>query len=633
MKNIRFKIQNLILFYNWKLEEHWWLMNRGCQMQYEPEKSSCFLNPGDFAEFFTYFNAFSMGKWKKYTNAGDIYLHLRCKGHFQIRLFGHYREGREIKKEFYENQIFNLKTLTDIDIPVPKDCMSQVIGFQITVNPLTDSELALKKKASRNGEKAPDFRFQVESGSWQTIVPENVINDVRISIATTTFKKEDYIKRNIDTLERELFYSDEPCRDRFRLRVVDNGRTLDPEEFNSEYITVFPNDNVGGAGGYARGMLESICSEDFAATHVLLMDDDVLVMTESFLRLYSLLALVKTQYRDRFVSGAMLYYENMNIQHEDVGYVHKDGSYGPNKPIMDMTIWNNVFINEEDTDFHENSYAGWWYCCIPMSKIDGEHLPVPLFIRGDDVEFSLSRKAEFLTLGGICIWHKGFVNKFNAALELYLVHRNSLIIQAMSGIIPEMDFIERIDGFFKTNILRLAYNNCALLLDAIEDYLNGPEFMFTPCGEMIMKEKSTKNEQMISINSFEDIIEEVDFNKIYDNMYDLKPLKGLKRFWYNITWNGHIMAKSFLSNKTAVIPYDWFYSDGRQYMCKQVLAISENGTGHLRERSRKTFLSLMKRRKKLLKRYKKEKNAVYEKYRTAAKTLQSDEFWREYLGI
>ena len=108
-----------------------------------------------------------------------------------------------------------------------------------------------------------------------------------------------------------------------------------------------------------------------------------------------------------------------------------------------------VFENDEDVDFHEDSYAGWWYCCIPVKKIDRSHLPVPLFIRGDDVEFSVANHAEFLTLNGICIWHKGFANKFNANLELYMVHRNSLIIQAMSGICKDIDFIKRIQGFFE----------------------------------------------------------------------------------------------------------------------------------------------------------------------------------------
>lgn len=610
-KKITFKIQNLILRSDQLSDEHSDMLYRGSRFRYYPMQSAFKLIKTEFVEFFTYFNSFSYAKWKKYTCVDNVYLKLKCKGQFTVQMFGHFREGREIKKEFYPIQHYNLKSFTEFQIPVPQNVNGQVIGFQIQ---------ALSE-------------FWIEGGGWYTEVPQSKINHVRISIATTTFKKEEYIKRNIGILERELFYGSEPCREHFRLIVVDNGRTLDPDEFNSEYVTVLPNDNVGGAGGYTRGMLESLRS-DFKATHVLLMDDDVLVTAESFLRLYSLLALVKGEYKDRFVSGAMLYYEQMNMQHEDVGYVHKDGSYGPNKPIMDMNNWRNVFVNEEDVPFNENSYAGWWYCCIPVSKIDIEHLPVPLFIRGDDVEFSVSRKAEFLTLSGICIWHKGFVNKFNAALELYLVHRNSLIIQAMSGVAANVDFIKRIDKFFKTNLMRLAYNNCELLLDAIEDYLNGPEFMLTPQGERIMKEKGAKNEVLTPLHQLYDKLdEEIDEKEIFEDFYKDKKLNPFQSFWYNLTYNGHVMPKFLLKDKTGVIPYDWFYSPRKQYMCKQVLAVSESGMGRIRERSRRKFLELMKRRKKLLKKYKRNSKAVFLQYQKMANTLQSEGFWRDYLKM
>ena len=104
-------------------------------------------------------------------------------------------------------------------------------------------------------------------------------------------------------------------------------------------------------------------------------------------------------------------------------------------------------INYKIYEDKENMYAGWWYCCIPVSKMDINKLPLPLFIRGDDVEYSIANHAKFITLNGICIWHMGFTTKYNPAMELYQVHRNSLIIQATSDVTPEVDFIERITKF------------------------------------------------------------------------------------------------------------------------------------------------------------------------------------------
>lgn len=613
----RFKLQNLILRSDSLPDEHFAMMYRGTRLRYVPMESAFFMNDGEFAEFFTYFNSFSYAKWKKYTNAGRIYLSVRVKGAFSIQIFGHFRQGGEIGKEFYPPYQYSFNEYTDIDIPIPENAQGSVIGFQI--------------RSYKD--------FSIQSGEWYTDVKESDIRDVRISIATTTFKKESYIKRNVDIIERELFYSDEACKEHLRLRIIDNGRTLDPDDFNSEYITLYPNINAGGAGGFTRGIIESLHAEE-KPTHVLLMDDDVTISPEAFVRTYSLLALLKNEYTDHFISGAMLYYESMNMQHEDVGYVHSDGSYGPNKPIMDMTKWNNVFENEQFTSFHSDSYAGWWYCCIPSSTIDMKQLPVPLFIRGDDVEFSIKRHARFITLSGICIWHKGFTDKFNASLELYLVHRNSLVIQAVSGILQDKDFIERIDGFFLSNLRRLSYDSCELLLDAIEDYLKGPEFLMAPQGEQILREKSAKNEQMVEIFAACQDVDNIDMEDmediedVYEKLYEKAPLKGLAKFMYERTYNFQLSPKFFLKKKTAVIPYDWFEAPAKNYKCEQLLAVNKaNHTAHLRVRSRRRCLELIKRRKRLLKQYKAQGKTVAERYRKAGETFGTERFWREYLGV
>lgn len=634
MKNKRFKIQNLIFYYNSKLEEHWWLMNRGSRMHYDSATSSCYLNPGDFAEYFTYFNSFSLGKWKKYTNAGDIYLHLRCKGNFTVRLFGHYRGGQDIKKEMYEPHIFNLKELTDIDIPIPSDSMAQAVGFQIEVKHLTETERLLTEKASKTGKKAPDFRFQVESGSWETIVPEDIINDVRISIATTTFKKEEYIKRNIDVLERELFYSDEACREHFRLRVVDNGRTLDPEKFNSEFVTVFPNDNVGGAGGFCRGMIESRNGEE-KPTHILLMDDDVIILPEALIRTYSLLALMKDEYKHHFISGAMLKAEQMNEQHEDAAYFTDEGFGTPAKPLMFLHLWDHVFKNEEEIPEVENSYCAWWYCCMPITAFDKDDLPLPIFIRGDDIDFGVRHKAKIITLNGIFVWHNDFKYKFTASMEFYMVNRNALATQAMDGIFQNSKIIQHIDDWFWQRICSLDYCGCDLLLDAIDDYLKGPDFFRLPNGEQIVKEKAQKNEKMKPIQFVCKELDNINLNELYNDLYSHRELKGFKKFLYKLTKNGHFMPKIFLKKNTAVIPFDWFWFEGpeKQYLANQVLAVSINGTANLRIRSRRRFLQLVNRRKKLMKKYKKENKRIVEMYSEAAKTFRSEEFWKGYLGI
>ena len=61
----------------------------------------------------------------------------------------------------------------------------------------------------------------------------------------------------------------------------------------------------------------------------------------------------------------------------------------------------------------------------------------------------------------------GFAGKFNAAMELYQVHRNSFVIQAASGICQDVDFLARVKGMFWKDITRFAYNNAELLIDSM----------------------------------------------------------------------------------------------------------------------------------------------------------------------
>lgn len=608
MKQVEFKLQNIVMQYNKSLDENWWMLNRGTKFAYIPQESCYVIPAGSFSEFFTYFNSFSIAKWKKYTCVKQVSLKLKAMGAFELSFFGHYRDGA-VCREDCDPVRFNLTEPTEILVPIP-ETQCQVVAFSIR---------ALTK-------------FTLFEGSYVTVLPEEEIRDVQISLATTTFKKESYIKRNMDLLERFLFYSGEPAGDHFTVRIVDNGRTLNPEELESEHIHVYPNENVGGAGGFTRGIIESVTADE-PCTHVLLMDDDVMILPESLIRTYTFLALLKDEYDDRYLSGAMLYYEHMNIQHEDVGFLDDDGAYGPRKPVREMHTWDNVFLNEEELGERENSYAGWWYCCVPVKKIDLNNLPIPLFIRGDDVEYSVAHNAKFLTLGGICVWHKGFVAKFNAAMELYTVLRNSLIIQAMSGIFPKVDFVERINKFFEKEIRRFNYNGCELLLDALEDFINGPSFMETPQGEKIMKAHAAKNEKLFPLrDQWSDI--PVDFGALYFADAE-KELKGFKKWVYEHTYNGHKLPGCFLDKEEpAVIAYDWFDAPYKQYLRTRALAVNPHSTtGAMREMDKKTFKALMARYKRLNAAYRRNRASIEAAYRQSAKRLKSFDFWCSYLGI
>ena len=149
---------------------------------------------------------------------------------------------------------------------------------------------------------------------------------IRDRLCTTTFLKEDYIIPNIELVKNEVLAADDVIAKNFHMFVIDNGRTLDAEALSDEGVTILPNPNVGGSGGFARGMMEAM-KHDENFTHVLLMDDDVSISTESLRRTFNLLSLATGKYKNAFINGAMLVAEEPNRQFEDVSYVVNSGAY------------------------------------------------------------------------------------------------------------------------------------------------------------------------------------------------------------------------------------------------------------------------------------------------------------------
>ena len=598
-------LQKLLFPTGEKFETEWGLFYRGNRLKCDSSQQILYIPKYHVADFSAYLNFFSLHKWKEYTNLEKVRLHLTFQGKCLIRLVGYSVNIHSPAKTVLVEKEYELPEQEEVVLEYP-DTESAMLTFEVE----TDS----------------DCMF---FGGWyEGEFLEKESKTINLSIATTTFKKEEFIKTNLKLLKKELLEGEDEIKDHVWIHVVDNGRTLTPKQWNSDRITVHPNKNVGGAGGFTRGMIESM-EQPEDITHVLLMDDDVLVLPESIRRMYYLLKMLKPEFEEYFVSGAMLCYEEMNIQHEDVGFVHRDGSYGPQKEQLNHLNLVDILKCDEEYLERQHMYAGWWFCCIPMKAINRNGLPLPLFIRGDDVEFSLRNQAKFITMNGICIWHMGFTYKFNASMELYQVHRNSLIIQAASDICKNIDFMNRMKHLFRARVLSLDYNGAELILDAIEDFLKGPEFIMQDLGEQIMKEKSQKNDKMEALSNYPDLY--IDFNEIYQD----PPRTLLHKWLYRITYNGHrLCSEKSLKEGPGLVAYDWFYSPEHNFWYKKLLAVNPHlKMGSLRVFSKEKYRTLIKRSKKLFAEYDRTKGAIEEKYRENKKRMTSVEFWKEYLEL
>ena len=91
-------------------------------------------------------------------------------------------------------------------------------------------------------------------------------------------------------------------------------------------------------------------------------------------------------------------------------------------PLLGMAP-DKELINEieEYTEFN-----AWWYCCFPMDVVSEENLPLPIFIRGDDLWIRPAQHEASDLMNGICVWHEPFENKYSSFLEYYII-RNRLV--------------------------------------------------------------------------------------------------------------------------------------------------------------------------------------------------------------
>ena len=602
--NNYYKLQNILFCDNERLEDQWEMFYRSSRPVYDFEDKKIVIGPAQVVNFCTYFNSIAWTKWQTYTWTEKLFLKLKVKGDMEIILTGYEKKDTQYVRRIVGRKKVSFAAPEEVILEYPENNL-MVSGFEIHTFGMCE----------------------VYEGEYGTDIEEDKIRHVSLHLATTTFKKEEYITSNIKLLKETVLAGNDSLAEHLWVHVVDNGRTLPVEEIETEHVSVHRNLNTGGAGGFTRGMLESLDHKE-KPTHVLLMDDDVMILPESLRRTYNLLSLVRPEYEDHFISGAMLAFEEMFCFYEDIGYVNEEGAYGPLKGKEDLRRIDAVLRNDEMIPQPKNAYAGWWFCCIPVKFVRKDNLPIPVFVRGDDVEYSLRNKARFITLSGICIWHMGFTNKFNGAMEFYQVHRNSLMLQAVSGVCQNVDFMDRIRKLIRVNLLRFNYDGAEQLMDSIEDYMKGYRFFMKNQGEKLIKEEAQKNEKMLPLSQFPEAPENV--WSIYEN----PPRSIIETNIYRLTYNGHFWPSKLLKKETGVIAYDWFYSPKRYFLRKRLLAVNPHmRTAAYREMDKARFMELLKREKRLFNRYERIHTRLEKEYREHRKELTSESFWRKYLEL
>lgn len=462
------------------------------------------------ADFMTCFGSFSLAKWRLYTGRADLTPTLVFESSAPVdvtltEMVYHRVEKHAIGPADVEPEITSDGWFRYV-IDYPSGLDAQVVAFTLVAG---GEPVTLR-----------DVRYGVDAAALPAP------RDVRVNIVTTTFRKERQVTGNIDTLRSSLL-TDPHWRDRFRLTVVDNGRTLPASVDDAAAgIRLIPNGNVGGAGGFAAGMLDAM--DAGWATHVLMMDDDVTVCPESFKRTVRLLQYACDEYAGAIVAGAMMSNANYELQQEDLGVIQPERYLQPLKPRLLMDREYDITLNEEimPAGDQKGVYSAWWYSCVPLERIRANGLPIPLFYRRDDVEYGTRLQERgvmrFMTLNGICVWHDTFDLRWNQAVEVYLSNRNLLIQQAFT---PDAlndigATVAYLRSLFDNEKHRFGYPAMELLCDAIDDYLRGPEYYEHPVGERLFRRAAAKAERLAPLTELEGAPDHVNMRVVEDSAND-----------------------------------------------------------------------------------------------------------------
>lgn len=467
--------------------------------------------------FDTFYNAFSVYPWKSRTEIEDLYLKLSGSGKFFIKIF-HLSLGNPLK--LVEERIINLDQNDDFLYCIEgwKNFKKGIVYFEL---------ICLDKEGG-----------VISSGEWGTSTPPKRVP--KLGIVITHYNRRQYLLPVISRIKSTLL-ADGNYADKINLVVVDNSRNIKKEEATG--ITLLPNKNYGGSGGFMRGLLY-LQHNDF--THCLFMDDDASCEIESIKRTYWLLAYAKEE--NMAIAGAYMKDSAPSVLFEK-GAKFK-GICKPLKCGLDMRYMHDILLAEiEDVTL---DYGGWWFFGFKLSYV--KHYAFPFFVRGDDVMFAMSNQFDIMAIIGINSWGEGFGEKsdpFNRYLDA-----RSHIIQAINNF--KISFVSLyiiIAKFFLSAIFSYNYTTARAVLKAVNDVSKGPNFWLENMDITAIKKDFSRFPQFEIMRE----IERKNFDMEYQTPYESLLCKAVRV----ISLNGFLLPSIFLKNK-AVFQHKTFRASFRE---------------------------------------------------------------------
>ncbi len=497
------------------------------QLNYCFDEQNLIFKQNDILSLDSYFNSFYETFYVKYTNIESIYYLLKLEGDFIISAYREfYGQNREM---IQTREIRNCDNLDYVKFIIPDFGQYKALG-RLYLEIVCLSQIGI-------------FR----GGLVATDKPKS--KEVYLGIITCTFKKEAYVLKTIKTILQDSILNTKD----FSLFIIDNGNTLNKSEFihqNNEKIKIIFNKNSGGSGGFNRGLLEVLNEDKYS--HILLMDDDIELDSESIYRLFALYEYAR---EDFAVAGSMLDLYEKHILHE-AGALYCTRSDRSTSDILSLaSLKNNLYLQytkklnflllEEPPD-----YGAFWFFCTPKTFISQIGLLMPFFVKMDDVEFGLRIKENFgeriVPFPSIAVWHEPFYAKL-ITWDIYYFTRNALIVNSIYQHSNHFITVKRLTRRFIFYIFIFDYNSAGMILKAFEDYLKGDKFFQYLNFEQLhfdVMNLSKLHKSRIKIK---------DKNYPISKFYEQSKISPLKMILIFMTLNNHLLPSFLIRKEEAFI--------------------------------------------------------------------------------
>jgi len=396
------------------------------------------LKKRETLSFNSFVNSFYEYSYSKHTTLGDLYYLLNIEGDFTFSVFREVLGKRSelLKQHVIKNSILGKNVR--IDIRIADQGAAGRIYFELTCNGQEGKFCG----GSLVTDKHPKYT-------------------VSLGIIIPTYKRENHLMRLVRTILSDPDLNEQ----KFSIYIIDSGRTLSGNDLNNERINLFYNKNAGGAGGYARGLIEA--GKENVHSHFLCLEDDVDIDTEAILRLFPIYGYAK--------NDISIFGESLDILTDR--YMNHDGVWYRQPDKL-------TFLMRRSRPF-ENAF---YFFSFSRSVLNNIGFPYPFFSQGDDNDYfhriREDAKTEIVSWRGLAVWHEFSImgRPYRAKIErnwiIYYSVRNDLVVNAFYynkyfGFKKALFLVCKVMAYVFVNHIQSTY----FMLKGIEDYLKGPQIL------------------------------------------------------------------------------------------------------------------------------------------------------------